>query len=68
MNSGYGIWVVEASAWCRAIDGADDCVIVLRTEAEAAREADRQSKMYDLGPCEARRFDWDAEAEQERAA
>lgn len=67
MNSGYGIWIVESGVWCRAIDGEDECAIVLRTEAEAKREAERQSEMYDLGPCEARPFDWDAEA-KERAA
>lgn len=61
MNSGYGIWIVNMAAWCRSNDGDVDCVMVMRTEAEAKEEAVRQSQMHDLGPCVARRFDWDAE-------
>jgi hypothetical protein len=64
MNTGYGIWIVEDRVWCRAIDGADECVMVLRTREEAEMEAKRQSEMYALGPCEARPFDWDAERDE----
>ena len=61
MNAGYGIWMVEYDRWCRATDGADECVMVFRTLPEAKREAKRQSEMYELGKCEARPFNWDDE-------
>ena len=58
---GYGIWITKQKRWCRAIDGMCECAMVIRDKKEAQREARRQSRLYRLGQCLARPFDWSKE-------
>jgi len=63
MNAGFGIWIVNDAAWLRTTDSDRGGAMVHRTLLGAADEAERLGVMDDLGPCEARPFDWDQEVQ-----
>lgn len=55
-DAGWGVWIVNKARWCNAAE-TGGAVLVYRSPESAEEGAKYQSRMYDLGPCEARPFD-----------
>ncbi len=56
-NAGWGVRLLDQRRWCKSADGDGEAYMVFPTRELAAAGAERESRMYHLGPCEARPFD-----------